>query len=90
VSDPDYYSIISRATVERLSKGDDAIARWALEMISSSDEEDVFLRGARSYFERADQTKRRKALWFLASTFEADRAELKRYLRFKGKVNLTD
>ena len=53
------------------------------------DEETVFLRGARVYF-RADQKKRRRAIAFLAAVFDVPREELKRYLLFKGLVNLTD
>lgn len=88
--DPDYYSIIRRETVEALAEGDDALAQWAREMIGSVDEEAVFLRGARVYFANSDRAKRRKAIWYLASTFGAEREELKRYLRFKGLVNQLD
>lgn len=90
MSDPDYYSIISRETVVALSKGNDNVAIWAQEMIASGDEEAVYLRGARVYFERSGLTKRRQALAFLAHTFRAKREDLKRYLRFKGLVNLMD
>ena len=57
---------------------------------ASKDEEAIFLRGARVFFERSGQKKRRLALASLARTFRADRHELKRYLRFKGLVNLMD
>ena len=90
VADPDYYAIISRKTVEALAQGTDNVAIWAQQMLASTDEEAMFLRGARVFFERSAQTKRRKALAALARTFRADRHELKRYLRFKGLVNLMD
>lgn len=89
-ADPDYNAVIPRAAVEELAKGDDALGQWAQEMIASTDEESVFLRGAKTYFASADQAKRRKALAFLATLFGASRADLKRYLRFKGIVNLMD
>ena len=56
----------------------------------SMDEEAIFLKGARVYFRNIDQRRRRLALAALANTFTADRQELKRYLRFKGIVNLMD
>jgi hypothetical protein len=89
-SDPDYYLIVSRETVTALSKGTDNVALWAQEMLANRDEEAVFLRGARVYFERSGQAKRRQAIAFLAHTFRAKREDLKRYLRFKGLVNLKD
>jgi hypothetical protein len=89
--DPDFHTIISRATVERLARGSDNVAVWALEMLSSAEgEEAVFLRGARAYLRNIDRTKRRRAITALATTFEVKRDELKRYLRFKGLVNVTD
>jgi hypothetical protein len=89
-TDPDYSAIVARATVERLAQGTDEVATWAKEMLSQPDEEAVFLRGVRVYFERSARTKRRQALAFLAATFDAKREDLKRYLRFKGIVNLMD
>jgi hypothetical protein len=60
-------------------------------MISSAEvEEAVFLKGVRVYLQNAGQSKRRRAIAFLAKTFGAKREDLKRYLRFKGLVNLTD
>lgn len=88
--DPDYFEIVRREAVEKVAEGDDTVARWALEIISSVDEEAVFLRGARTFFERAPRDKRRIAITFLAATFGVKREELKRYLRFKGLVNLMD
>ena len=90
MADPDYYTIISRETVKALAQGTDNVAIWAREMRASKDEEAIFLRGARVFFERSGQKKRRLALASLARTFRADRHELKRYLRFKGLVNLMD
>lgn len=90
-TDPDYYVMVSRETVEALSRVSDyALATWALEMLSSEDEEAVFLRGARVFFERSGQEKRRKAITYLATVFGANRQEMKRYLRFKGLVNQMD
>jgi hypothetical protein len=89
-ADPDYFAIVRRETVERVSQGADNVALWAREMLGQADEEAVFLRGVRVYFERAPRDKRRQALAFLAKTFDAKPAELKRYLRFKGIVNLMD
>jgi hypothetical protein len=88
--DPDYYAIIPRAAVEELAKGEGKLAIWTREMLANTDEEAVFLRGARTYFQNADRNHRRKALAFLATMFGASRSELKRYLRFKSVVNLMD
>lgn len=89
-ADPDYYAIISRDAVEDRANGSDKLAAWAREMLSEKDEEAVFLRGARVYFRNIDQRRRRRALAILAEMFAADRQELKRYLRFKGILNLMD
>jgi hypothetical protein len=88
--DPDYDKLIVRSTVERLAEGTDDTALWAQEMLSNRDEEAVFLKGARAYFHSVDRNKRRFALAALAATFDVKRQELKRYLRFKGIVNLMD
>lgn len=88
--DPDYFAIISRETVERLAQGDDKVAMWAREMLGQLDEEAIFLRGARAYFESVGLSKRREALASLAVTFDVKREDLKRYLRFKGLVNRMD
>lgn len=88
--DPDYDRLIQRSTIERLAQGSDRVAIWAQEMLSSRDEEAVFLRGVRVYFERAARKKRRVALAYLAHIFDVKREDLKRYLRFKGIVNLMD
>jgi hypothetical protein len=90
VSDPNYYAIISRETVTRLAEGSDAVGVWARKMLEAFDEEAEFLRGAQVFFNNTDRDKRRFALASLASTFGAKREDLKRYLRFKGLVNLMD
>jgi hypothetical protein len=87
---PRYDEIIERATVEELSKRTDGVGQWAMEMIGSTDEEAVFINGARSFLTNYGQKSRRRAITYLAQTFGADRSELKRYLRFKGLVNLLD
>lgn len=89
-TDPEYDALISRGRVEQLANGDDNVAIWAREMLAATDEEAVFLRGVRVYFERAGRTKRRESLGKLSLLFEAKHADLKRYLRFKGLVNLMD
>ncbi|HKY21011.1 MAG TPA: hypothetical protein VJM31_07315 [Vicinamibacterales bacterium] len=90
--DPDYNNLIARATVEELAKlpEDDKLGIWAREMLRATDEEAVFLRGARVFVNNYGRNKRRAALALLAMTFDADPAALKRYLRFKGLVNEKD
>jgi len=87
---PDYYQIISRVAVEECASGTDRLAKWAQEMLENRDEEAIFLTGARVYFRNSDQRRRRRALAALAALFNADRSELKRYLKFKGILNQTD
>lgn len=91
MDDPKYDAIIERANVEAVAANrDDAFGQWAAEMIGSREgEEEVFLRGAKTFF-RNVQTSRRAGIYYLATLFRADRDELKRYLRFKGVVNLKD
>jgi len=90
VADPDYYSIVRRETVEALAKGSDEIAALAQEMIASTDEEAVFIKRVKVYFQSADRDKRRYAITALASTFGAPRDKFKKYLLFKGLVNRMD
>ena len=88
--DPNYFSIIPREAIERASKRDDALGALATRMLSSVDEENIFRNGVRAYISKTDQSRRRHAIAALASTFAADRAELKRLLRFWGIVNEYD
>lgn len=89
-TDPDFDSLFRRDVVEKLAKRDDRLGVLALEMISSTDEEAVFLKGAKTFFNGCDLKKRRMAIAFLANAFEIDRVAFKRYVRFKGLVNLMD
>jgi hypothetical protein len=90
-ADPDYSRIISREGVQAAADGNDKLAQWAQEMLAATDEEAVFIRGARTYFRNVDQERRRAALTYLAVLFKVERKQdLKRYLRFKGIVNLMD
>lgn len=43
-----------------------------------------------TFFNGCDLKKRRMAIAFLANAFEIDRVAFKRYVRFKGLVNLMD
>jgi hypothetical protein len=89
--DPDFYAIVSRDAVAAAAQGTDTVALWAQEMMESIEgEEAVFLRVARVYLASADRYKRRAALTFFARSFGAKPEDLKRYLRFKGLVNLMD
>lgn len=91
-NDPDYYTIISRAAIEEAAAllAEEPLGVLAREMLSSTDEEEIFRRGARGYISKTDQKKRRYAITALAATFGADRSALKKLLRFWGIVNETD
>jgi hypothetical protein len=92
-SDPDYYAIISRGTVEEMAakrSDDDPLGILAREMVASTDEEAVFKRAVRAYISKTDQQRRRHAIAVLAGAFRVDRSELKRLLRYWGLVNESD
>jgi hypothetical protein len=90
MSDPDYYAIISREAVVTLANRPDALGELASRMLASTDEQEVFRNASRAYISKADQSRRRLAIAALAQAFSADRAELKRLLRFWGIVNERD
>jgi hypothetical protein len=88
--DPDYDAIVSRAAVEQAARRDDLLGLLAREMLASTDEMEVFRRGARGYISKGDQGHRRFHLAALAKVFGVKVPAMKRLLRFWGILNEMD
>lgn len=90
MSDPEYYSIISRESVEIAAGRDDALGALAHRMLTGLDEQAAFRAGVKIYLANTDRGNRRFAIAVLAKVFGANRTELKQLLRFWGLVNERD